>query len=199
MFHIILPHMMLASVSGAPRVEDQLAALSDAAYDHEIMAFAGQFYEDFVAEHILAPVGATATCDTRKFLGVRQVAAVYSDGPTDRTGVLPASSTGNCAAGGWVISANDLSRIVSALRREGILAPLSRARLLNLGPTRIWDVTTQGDTTAHHSHNGDHDGMRAVILMRAEGHAVALIYNTRLGNSFLDQQMLVDAFDANRR
>lgn len=199
MFHIILPHMMLASVSGAPRMEDELAGLPDAAYDREIMAFAGRFYEDFVEEHILAPVGATATCDTRKFLGIRQVAAVYGDGRSDRTGILPASSTGNCAAGGWVISADDLSRIVSALRRDGILEPLSRARLLNLGPTRIWDATTQGDTTQHHSHNGDHDGMRAVILMRSEGHAVALIYNTRLGNNFLDQQMLVDAFDANRR
>ncbi|MEM6825206.1 MAG: serine hydrolase, partial [Pseudomonadota bacterium] len=198
LFHFILPHMMLASVSGAPSVENQLSGLSDRDYDAQVTAFTGAFYEDFVQEHILDPVGATATCNTQKFLGVRNVAAVYGGGPSDRTGVLPEDSTGHCAAGGWVISANDLSRILARLRVDGILEPISRARLLNLGPNRVWDITTQGSgQQLHHTHNGDHDDIRAAILMRSEGYSAVLIYNTELGSGFSDQQLLVSAFDNN--
>lgn len=202
LFHYILPHMMLASVSGAPTMEESLEGLSDDAYDAAITAFTGKFYEDFVQEHILAPVGAVANCNSSHFLGNEQVAAAYDDGQQDRTGVLPASSTGHCASGGWVISADDLTKVLSALAETNeILNAGSRGRLLNFGADRVWDVATGG----HHTHDGLHDGLRAVVIVRNGGYVAALIYNSRQpdplspGQELRDQQLLVNAFNNNIR
>jgi hypothetical protein len=196
LFHFILAHMMLASVSGAPAMEDGLTGVPDSEYDDQITRFTGKFYEDFVQEHILSPVGAIANCNTRDFLGRHQVAASYSN-QADRNGIIPASSTGHCASGGWVISVNDLTKVLSALSEtDKILNRTSRLRLFDPGPNRVWQIKTG----SAHTHNGLHDGLRAVVVRTSDGYVAALAYNSPPVNPIASNQaLLVNAFVNNVR
>lgn len=197
LFHYILPHMMLAADSGMAGEEARLRDLPRADYDRRIQDFTSRVYREFVQENVLRPAGVTATCNARDFLNGGRLALGYSS-PRDRSGTLTPDQNRNCASGGWIISAEDLSRVIWNLRNTNqILTPQSRARFFATDNTsRVWSIVYRGQ----HIHDGGWLGFISGVVAMDDGYTAVIVSNSAasLTRGNLDR-LLVDTMLANRR
>lgn len=174
LFHFILSQMDLASETGAPAVEANLTNASDADYNEAIQRFTGGYYRRYVEQNILAPVNAIASCDPHALMPDHQVAAAYPS-PAGRTGWIESDVSDNCASGGWIISVDDLTRVLWALRNTDlILNAQSRAELFDTGPDGLWQFRRNGAFV----HNGGRGNAAAGIVVMPDGYVAAIAYNS---------------------
>jgi len=192
MFHFIMPY--LAADPGIRSLENQLASVGDDEYDNRISEATGRFYHDFVQEKILAPAGVEANCNIRDFIGQHQVAAGY-DSRSDKTGFLTPNNKAACAAGGWVISMADLAQLLSQLAsNDNVLEPISRARMFNLGPLRVWHIRN-GDA---HVHDGGRGTYRTFMVRFVDGYIAVLAHNSPPTSSVNGISLLLKAMRDNK-
>lgn len=194
MFHFILPYMMSHQLTF--NEEQKVRNEPNGMYDAKITAFTGQYYYDYVQKFILAPAGVEANCNARAFLGKRPVVAGYVSS-NDRTGSLPADNTRNCASGGWVLSVNDLARVLHALTQtDKILNAESRKRFLGSNDKRVWWWRINVLDGRAHWHNGGIADMSTDMIVFPNGYQMVIATNSK-GKDL--SGILIRAYNRSRR
>lgn len=168
-------------------------AYSNAAYDvlgAVVERASGQDYQSYVTEHVFAPAGVTDA----GYLGntvVPNIALGYARGR-----VVPNTRRGSqTPAGGWVMSATDAVRILSAYDAGRIVSPAARRAMLTpqnvgLGPSGAgayfglgWDRVGTENGGAFYAKNGDIPGYGAWFEHRPDGTVFAVLRNSAGGTS----------------
>ncbi len=172
----------------------------------------GQSYEDYVKQHVLAPVGVTAMSIGATRLHGRKAQEVRYYDPQPGNSVFAKDLNSPVpqpygawhleamdSHGAWIASASDLVRFASAfdtpaecpilsaesiaemaVRPDGLAGYESdgtaKAKFYGLG----WAVSVDETGRPTTSHSGSLPGTNTILIRRADGRNVALLFNTRV-------------------
>lgn len=194
LFHYALAPM--AHDPGFLALERELEEVPIAEYNRHITPYTARFYQEYVRDRILDPAGAIGSCDMSELIGRRPVALGYA-GPGDFSGVVQTPGTLGCASGGWIISMDDLSRVLHAITNTGsILDAGSRAALFNNDDARrVWDIRIGRAST----HNGARTDAMASVVIMPDGYVAAMAWSSDRRPAIGGDGVIVRAFDENRR
>jgi N-acyl-D-amino-acid deacylase len=167
---------------------------------------AGQSYEQYVKEHVLAPAGIRrATLHPLDGHYFPNEARRYLAGT--ETVLPPWQQKYSDAAGGWTASAVDLARLLTALdgsRGKPLLSEQTRKLMLTLPPpleprangTHVglgWDSVVQTDGGYGWFKDGSWYGMRSFMKRNPNGVSWALLFNASMNPDTLDTKLAADA------
>lgn len=147
----------------------------------------GEEYHAYVQEHVFAPAGVTDAAWLERGRPIPAEATRYGD---DGRPVVDERHMGAFTpAGGWVLSATDMVKILSAYAAGKIVSAQSRDAMLAppeppLGPRKDgsafglgWDVVLREAGGVYYGKNGGIDGAHTWIEHRPDGADVAVLYN----------------------
>ncbi len=181
----------------AARAELQFAPGSHQAYSNAgfnvlgavVARASGQTYIDFVRDNVFAPAGVTRFGSLEMHAAIAGQAVRYDE---NRGVVVNKRVEGGTPAGGWILSAVDMVRVVVAYDAGKIVSPASRAAMLAppAAPLRPrangsafglgWDVVYHvgGNPDAvFYGKNGGIQGSHTWVEHRPDGIAFAAFYN----------------------
>ncbi len=173
----------------------------------------GQTYEKYVQENVLAPLSVRSA--SLHPLGggyFKNEARRYLAGT--ETELPPWQQKYSDAAGGWVISAVDMVRILTALdgsRGRPVLSQTSFKAMIDLPPEPLkprengthvglgWDSVVQTDKGYGYYKDGSWYGMRAFMKRLPNGVTWVLLFNASMNPDPLDMKVAADAVQEVRR
>ncbi len=204
---IIIRYMLTQSLDFAPGTNYAYSNFGYCILGRVIEKVTGQSYEDYLKTHMLKLMGATRMKIGRTLLEGRAEGEVKYYHSAIRPCVF--AGMGDCPApygsfyleamdshGGWIASAIDLLRFVTAVdgRRLPAFLKTETVRVMTApywpGPTSYyamgWVVQVVGDG-ANWSHDGALDGTRTFLFRGQDGLAWALLFNSRPGLVLVNQ------------
>ena len=198
----VIRYMLGRSLDFGPGARYAYSNFGYAVLGRVIEQASGQRYHTHVAEQVLRPMGITRMRLGRSLLRDRAVGEVrYYDANAQTTSVFPSGGQvpwpyggfhleAMDAHGGWIASAIDLARFITAVDGMATRPDLLRAasiELMTARPSTVWDGSAfhyaagwlvrpqQGNWW----HNGSLPGTSALIVRAGNGLAWAVLFNGR--------------------
>jgi CubicO group peptidase (beta-lactamase class C family) len=190
-----------ASLSSAPGTAFEYSNANYATLGAIVAAISGQSYEQYVKDHIFAPLDMQNSFMYRDEARQHGMAAGYTHLFGMPTAIELPDLRGGVAAGGVIASAEDMGHYLSALLNEGrykdnaILSPQALAQLWQRPPSKAGEDTSDYGMGWHvnekwpfgvalREHNGDGGNFHAYMALLPESnYGIALLVNA--GHEFL--------------
>lgn len=166
---------------------------SDADYDAVIQGYTASIYNDYVIDNVLAPVGATATCNMADNAGGNYT--LWYSSASDSSGSMPTDQSGHCSSGGWILSSNEMTRVLNSLRNsDSILSPESYQLMESSWSDSLGWWRGGSNQRPHFSHNGAWGSTRSQVYSFPGGYTATLVTNSPPANDVSLATVLLDAY-----
>ncbi|MCO7225496.1 serine hydrolase [Pleionea sp. CnH1-48] len=167
---------------------------SDAVYDSVIQGYTASIYNDYVEDNVLAPVGVSATCNMADNAGGNYT--LWYSSANDSSGSMPSDQSGHCSSGGWIMSSNEMTRVLSRLgNSEDILSRESYKLMESSWEDSLGWWRVGPNQRPHFSHNGAWGSTRSQVYSLQGGYTATLVTNSPPANGVSLGGLLMDAYE----
>lgn len=195
LFYVILAYMTNPSFMHSVDFGHQNH--SDAAYDSVIQGYTASIYNNYVQDNILTPVNATATCNMADNSGGNYT--LWYSSATDSSGAMPSDQSGHCSSGGWILSSNEMTRVLNRLRNsDAILSPESYKLMETSWSDSLGWWRGGPNQRPYFSHNGAWGSTRAQVYSFPGGYTATLVTNSPPANDVSLGGVLLEAYNQAR-
>lgn len=191
LFYVILAYMTRPSFMHT--IDFGYQNHSDADYDAVIQDYTASVYNNYVVDNVLAPVGVTATCNMADNAGGNYT--LWYSSATDSSGGMPTDQSGHCSSGGWILSSNEMTRVLNSLRNSNsILTPESYQLMESSWSDSLGWWRGGSNQRPHFTHNGAWGSTRSQVYSFPGGYTATLVTNSPPANDVSLATVLLDAY-----